>query len=287
LRPVMASEVPELVAVNVEWQDAEGNVQNGEICTCLNALLSDFKGCCARDLNVESVQLPDFNDDMDGQVLQELGIGLSDIPVLLELGAPCEAREPGTEESPKKESTSTSPVAPKSKPAARPGRAPLAVRQAVEDTSMVHEDWLFVGGQMAAGSLEGLQQVGITHVLNCCERVPCKFRARITYKVVNVLDTKSSNIKDFIPEALTFIDEVVAANGKVLVHCMVGASRSVSLVLAWLVARRHMPLKQAYQQVRSKRHQARPNRSFCEQLMDFERETLGSCSATLADFNHK
>ena len=33
--------------------------------------------------------------------------------------------------------------------------------------------------------------------------------------------------------------------------------------------------------------QARPNRSFCEQLMEFEKDTLGSCSATLADFHHK
>lgn len=34
------------------------------------------------------------------------------------------------------------------------------------------------------------------------------------------------------------------------------------------------------------RRQARPNRSFCQQLMDFEREELGTCSATLADFFH-
>lgn len=140
---------------------------------------------------------------------------------------------------------------------------------------------------MAASSLDGLQQIGITHVLNCCERVPCKFRPRITYKTVAVMDTKSSDIREFIPEALTFIDDVVAAGGKILVHCMVGASRSVALVLAWLVSRCQMPLKQAFQEVRSKRHQARPNRSFCEQLMEFEKDTLGSCSATLADFHHK
>ena len=39
--------------------------------------------------------------------------------------------------------------------------------------------------------------------------------------------------------------------------------------------------------LQGKRHQARPNRSFCEQLMDFEEETLGSRSACLADFFHK
>ena len=58
----------------------------------------------------------------------------------------------------------------------RKRRAPLAVRQAVADASDIREGWLFLGGQMAASSLDGLQQIGITHVLNCCERVPCKFR---------------------------------------------------------------------------------------------------------------
>ena len=36
---------------------------------------------------------------------------------------------------------------------------------------------------------------------------------------------------------------------EVLVHCMVGASRSVSLVLAWLVARQRIPLREAFKQV--------------------------------------
>ena len=66
-----------------------------------------------------------------------------------------------------------------------------------------------------------------------------------------MMDTKSSDIRVHIPDACAFIDEVLKAKGKVLVHCMVGASRSVSLVLAWLVAECKLPLKQAFQLVRS------------------------------------
>ena len=87
--------------------------------------------------------------------------------------------------------------------------------------------------------------------MNCCERIPCKFKGRLKYKVIPVMDTKSSDIRVYIPDAVAFIDEVLAAKGKVLVHCMVGASRSVSLVLAWLVAQCKLPLKQAFQLVRS------------------------------------
>ncbi|CAE7366367.1 DSPTP1B [Symbiodinium natans] len=258
----------------VLW-DAAGS-QTGQVCIAIAATLSEFKAQCAQMLKVRLVHCPDFNDDMDSQQLRELGIGLSDVPVLLELGPPVdpsEACEPAA--SAKAVGMSTRKV-----------RAPLAVRQAVADASDIREGWLFLGGQLAASSLEGLQQLGITHIMNCCERVPCKFRSRITYKVVAVMDTKSSDIREFIPEALAFIDEVVANGGKILVHCMVGASRSVALVLAWLVARCRMPLKQAFQEVRAKRHQARPNRSFCEQLMQFEKviATWVCCSAAVLRF---
>ncbi|CAE7738324.1 DSPTP1B [Symbiodinium necroappetens] len=253
----------EAVDVHLEWQDTAGS-QSCQLCVASTTTLADFKAHCARMLQVELVHCPDFNDEMDTQQLCELGIGLSEVPVLLDLGAPrLEAKSKPSESPP-------------ATAAPRKRRAPLAVRQAVADASDIREGWLFLGGQMAASSLDGLQQIGITHILNCCERVPCKFRPRITYKTVAVMDTKSSDIREFIPEALTFIDDVVAAGGKILVHCMVGASRSVALVLAWLVSRCQMPLKQAFQEVRSKRHQARPNRSFCEQLMEFEKDTLGS-----------
>ena len=220
----------------------------------------------------------DFNEDMEPLAISELGIG-TDVPIFLE--------------GPGLEAVESEPVADMVEERAeaevekalveRP--ASWAARKAMEDASQVHS-WLFLSGQMAASNLECLQALGVTHVLNCCERIPCKFKARLRYRVLPVMDTKASDIRKYIPDALSFLDEVLEARGKVLVHCMVGASRSVALVLAWLVARERVPLREAFKQLRAVRRPARPNRSFCQQLMDFEQEELGTCSATLADFFH-
>lgn len=146
------------------------------------------------------------------------------------------------------EASEASAAVPKAVPKGPPS---FATRKALEDASEVKDGWLFLSGQLAASSLDCLQRLGISHVMNCCERIPCKFKGRLKYKVIPVMDTKSSDIRVYIPDAVAFIDEVLAAKGKVLVHCMVGASRSVSLVLAWLVAQCKLPLKQAFQLVRS------------------------------------
>ncbi|CAJ1334439.1 unnamed protein product [Effrenium voratum] len=212
------------IVVNLQW-DEDGVVKSSSVQIREHATLAELKLECARCLAVEFVEPVDFNEDMDGMLLSELGIG-SEVPIFLELG-------PGSAESAEL-APAPATVTPVTLPAPVPSKPPssISARQALEDATDIG-DGIFLSGQLAAGNLECLQRLGITHILNCCERLPCKF---------------SSDIRRHIPEALDFIDEAVAG-GRVLVHCMVGASRSVSLVLAWLVNRKRMPLKQARKRV--------------------------------------
>ncbi|CAE7040407.1 DUSP19 [Symbiodinium sp. CCMP2592] len=76
-----------VVEVNLEWQETAGS-QSCQLCVASTTTLAEFKAQCARVLQVELVHCPDFNDDMDHQQLCELGIGLSEVPVLLDLGPP-------------------------------------------------------------------------------------------------------------------------------------------------------------------------------------------------------
>lgn len=195
---------------------------------------------------------------------------------------------PGTRVPDKGRAAANGPLRNPSDATGNTSAAPLrrAERQALENASDVFEGWIFVGGSLAASSLPALKALGVTHVLNCCDRIPCQFQKAMTYKVVSVYDVQGADITQHFAEALAFIDEAGGADGRILVHCMVGASRSVSIVLAWLVSRQRMPLKDAYVHVKRARNVARPNRAFCEQLMAFEEEVLGTRSATLADFGH-
>lgn len=310
--------------ITVEWVDPSGKTQSVTFPNVLlDITLASFKKHCAKELGVDFVRPHDYNEDMDPSFLSQLGIGTSDLPFLVELGPPRTSVAPtsgahrehdvGPDHSEGKAPNAGArgfgegsrsgcggmPALDAVSPAVlgdsrheSSGRSckaagqPFAVWQALKDASNVKDGWLFLGGQMAAGNLTALQQLGVTHVLNCCDRIPCKFKASITYKVLPINDTRTSDVQVFFPEALDFIDKARASDGGILVHCMVGASRSTSLVLAWFVSRCRMPLSEAFKHVRTQRHVARPNRGFCQQLMDYEKDTLGSCSATLAEFFH-
>eukprot|EP00928_Gymnodinium_smaydae_P034125 TRINITY_DN24263_c0_g1_i1.p1 TRINITY_DN24263_c0_g1~~TRINITY_DN24263_c0_g1_i1.p1 ORF type:complete len:329 (+),score=65.56 TRINITY_DN24263_c0_g1_i1:61-987(+) len=274
-------DAPDFVDVVVEC--AGGAAPTLSLLLNLNSAmtLSDLRKRVAMELKVEAVCPLDYSEDMDDSTLLQLGIGSSEMPFVVELGSstkdePAEAAAKEVSAAASHvptssgERTSRSPDVRKAADASCQGRSsiprgmPLAVRQALADASEIRDGWLFLGGSMAAGNLAALQQLNITCVLNCCPRVPCKFKS-MKYKVIDVLDTKASDIRQYFPEALAFIDEAAEAKTGILVHCMVGASRSTSLVLAWLVARCQMSLLEAYRHVRARRTCARPNRAFCEQ----------------------
>jgi len=66
--------------------------------------------------------------------------------------------------------------------------------------------------------------------------------------------------------------EVEQSTGGVLVHCYAGVSRSTTIVLAYLMARRGMRLAEALALVKAARPAVCPNQGFMEQLRHYERK---------------
>ncbi|XP_034067419.1 dual specificity protein phosphatase 13-like isoform X2 [Gymnodraco acuticeps] len=77
------------------------------------------------------------------------------------------------------------------------------------------------------------------------------------------LDVYFNPAADFIHKALKTHD------GKVLVHCIMGMSRSSTLVLAYLMIYHQLPLKRALQKLIQKRA-IYPNRNFLALLLDLD-----------------
>ncbi|KAH7442747.1 hypothetical protein KP509_03G102200 [Ceratopteris richardii] len=95
------------------------------------------------------------------------------------------------------------------------------------------------------------------------------------YKRVEVRDSADVNLEEHFEECFSFIDEARQNGNAVLVHCFAGRSRSVSIVIAYLMKTYGMKFMEAFDDVRSKRSQASPNPGFCLQLKKFERELSG------------
>lgn len=64
------------------------------------------------------------------------------------------------------------------------------------------------------------------------------------------------------------IMSVVTASAEqaVMINCMMGVSRSTSIIIAYLIMRRGMSFDEALALVKSKRSQCQPNANFARQL---------------------
>lgn len=70
-----------------------------------------------------------------------------------------------------------------------------------------------------------------------------------------------------------FIDSAIERGDSVLVHCAGGVSRSATIVLSYLIAKRRMTLRDAFRLVQRQRSVIAPNSSFFNALLALESKT--------------
>ena len=91
----------------------------------------------------------------------------------------------------------------------------------------------------------------------------------VTLKSKKLHTSKYHNLykrKPMIEIGYHFINQIVDSKDKVLVHCMAGISRSVSMVIYFLMKKYHLNFDDAIDFVKRKRKIANPNISFKLQL---------------------
>ncbi|KAI9079724.1 hypothetical protein K1719_038345 [Acacia pycnantha] len=141
---------------------------------------------------------------------------------------------------------------------------------------------LFIGGALAARSLYTLQQLGITHIMCLCTneigQSDSQFPDLFAYKNFSVSDDEDSNISSIFEEACDLISDVEGTGQRILVHCFEGKSRSVTLVLAYLMLRKKYDLLEAWNAIKRVHRRAQPNDGFANILMELDQELHGKVS---------
>ncbi|XP_051838009.1 dual specificity protein phosphatase 13-like [Antechinus flavipes] len=154
--------------------------------------------------------------------------------------------------------------------------------------SHVDEVWpnLYIGDAATANNRFELWKLGITHVLNAahgglyCQGGPDFYGSCVSYLGVPAHDLPDFNISAYFSSAADFIHNALLTPGaKVLVHCVVGVSRSATLVLAYLMLRQGLTLLQAVSSVRQRRW-IFPNSGFLKQLCQLDRQLQGEGGAS-------
>ena len=132
-------------------------------------------------------------------------------------------------------------------------------------------DGLFIGSQRAASNMDGLRSHGVTHILNTAGNVRNYFPDQFIYRHEPIKDEPTFDIAPYLEPCADFIHEALSGGGKLLCHCNAGVSRSASLILAYLVKWKKLPLDEGLDTyVRSVRPFAQPNVGFMVKLKEFE-----------------
>ncbi|KAF6147236.1 hypothetical protein GIB67_039366 [Kingdonia uniflora] len=150
---------------------------------------------------------------------------------------------------------------------------------------------LFIGGALAARSVCTLQHLGITHILclysNEIGQSDSQLPELFQYKNFAISDNEDTKISDLFEEACNFIENAEHSGGRVLAHCFEGRSRSATLVLAYLMLRKHMTLLEAHDTLLRVHRRARPNQGFAKALSDLDMELYGKVSLDLQQLHQR
>ncbi|XP_004754989.1 dual specificity protein phosphatase 21 [Mustela nigripes] len=129
---------------------------------------------------------------------------------------------------------------------------------------------LYISNGVAANNKLMLSSNHITTVINVSVEVVNTFYEDIQYVQVPVADAPSSRLYDFFDPIADHIHSVEMKQGRTLLHCAAGVSRSAALCLAYLMKYHAMSLLDAHTWTKSCRPIIRPNNGFWEQLIHYE-----------------
>lgn len=132
--------------------------------------------------------------------------------------------------------------------------------------------FIFIGSLGAAYNKTTLQQTNITHVLCLSSVVKIMFPDDFIYKRVSMKDIPEFDFLAHLSECLAFIEncrQYDNGRGNILVHCYQGKSRSVAVVMAYLIRTFNYTVDQSLSLIKSVRPIAQPNSGFMNALVSF------------------
>lgn len=128
---------------------------------------------------------------------------------------------------------------------------------------------LYLGSISSCYDFDELKKKGITHVISVMAGFDPPFPNDFKYLVINALDNENNDLSEIFKFTNKFIEDALDENGKVLIHCMAGRSRSATILMAYLIKIIGMDVDNILLSVKSKRNIVEPNPGFMTQLKKY------------------
>ena len=135
-----------------------------------------------------------------------------------------------------------------------------------EDASEI-QDGLFLGNSAASESHAWQTANGITHIVSVIPHRLPPAPSNIKRLQVRIRDSQQDLIAIHFDTAIEFIGAALNSDGRVLVHCWRGISRSATIMIAYIMRSRRLQYKAALAFVKAQRPCIDPNPGFQTQLV--------------------
>lgn len=139
------------------------------------------------------------------------------------------------------------------------------------------KDNLFLSGSICSENLFILSSLNIKMIINCTKDCKNHFeKDNIKYHRIPIDDSDDQDIKQYLEKSYLILDECMNNNKNIniLVHCQQGKSRSVSIVIYYLMKKYKLTVSNALKYVQNLRSIASPNQGFMTQLQEIEKSIL-------------
>lgn len=164
------------------------------------------------------------------------------------------------------------------------GQARCYLQSYVNNTFSANEitSRIFVGDLASATNHEAMKEQGITHILSVFNGAYELFPSDFKYKIIHINDDEWIDISEYFEESNKFIDDAINSNpnNKVMIHCQRGVSRSVTLLMAYMIWKYNLEnkikeddidnfIKEILKTVKNHRSIAEPNIGFISFLKKY------------------
>ena len=103
-----------------------------------------------------------------------------------------------------------------------------------EDFNLVYPN-IYIGNYSITTNLDLLKGLGITHIISIIPTFNPAFEDQFKYLHIQAYDDEYQDIKQYFDITNEFIKKCLYEGGKLLIHCMAGRSRSVTVLIAFLI----------------------------------------------------
>ncbi|CAG8564283.1 6719_t:CDS:2, partial [Scutellospora calospora] len=137
--------------------------------------------------------------------------------------------------------------------------------------------FLYLGNLNHACNASMLKSLGITHVLSVGEDSRLDNKDFEVQYLNNLFDDGIDSLWNHLDSCVNFIERARISNGKILIHCRVGVSRSATITIAYVMRHLGYSLISSYLFVRARRLNViiQPNLRFMYELLQYEQKLNG------------